>query len=162
MPPASLAPPDSHCAVHATAPAATICGRCGGFMCGECSKNNQENLCPKCRPANGFDAAKLARAYRSLVMWFGVQLVVTVGNPALGDSGLVRGIAGLVTVATLVALTLYSYRTAAALGASVPVLWAIAMFVPCVNIITLLVLSSKATAACRERGIAVGFLGPKI
>jgi len=131
-------------------------------MCGDCSKNNQESLCPRCRPANGFDVNKLARAYRNLVLWFGLQLVMTVGNQAFGNNRIVAGLAGLVVLATLVALTIYAYRTASALGGSVPILWAVAMFVPCLNIITLLVLSSKATAACRERGIAVGFLGPKI
>jgi hypothetical protein len=131
-------------------------------MCGECSRNNQESLCPKCRPANAFDAARLARAYRSLVLWFGLQMLMTVGNQMFGRNPLVAGLAGLVVLMTLVALTYYAYRTASALGASVPVLWAIAMFVPCLNVITLLVLSSKATAACKERGIPVGFLGPKI
>lgn len=131
-------------------------------MCGDCSKNNQESLCPRCRPANTFDVAKLARAYRNLVLWFGVQLVMTMGNQAFAEVPLVGALAGLVILATLVALTIYAYRTASALGASVPILWAVAMFLPCVNAITLLVLSSKATAACRERGIEVGFLGPKI
>ena len=131
-------------------------------MCGECSKNNQESLCPKCRPANSFDVTSLARNYRNLVLWFGVQLVMTIGNQAFKAVPLLPVIAGLVTLLTLVMLTIYAYRTAASLGASVPVLWAVAMFLPCLNVITLLVLSSKATAACRERGIAVGFLGPKI
>ena len=132
-------------------------------MCCECSRNNQENLCPKCRPAHAFDVAKLARAYRSLVMWFGVQLAMTITNSVFGNGNrAVAGGAGLVILVTLVALTIYAYRTASALGSSVPVLWAVAMFVPCINVLTLLVLSSKATAACRERGIAVGFLGPKL
>ena len=125
MPSAALAPADSRCALHLTALAATICGRCGAFMCGDCSKNNQESMCPKCRPANGFDVTKLARAYRNLVLWFGLQLVVTVGNTVVGKSSpIVAGLAGLVILVTLVALTIYSYRTASALGASVPVLWA--------------------------------------
>jgi hypothetical protein len=34
------------------------------------------------------------------------------------------------------------------------------MFLPCINIIGLLVLSSKAQAWCRQYGIKVGFFGP--
>jgi hypothetical protein len=34
------------------------------------------------------------------------------------------------------------------------------MFLPCINILTLLVLSSKAQSWCRRYGIRVGFLGP--
>jgi hypothetical protein len=131
-------------------------------MCRECSLNNQEHQCPSCRASQGFDVTKLARAYRALVLWFGVQLVMSLANQVLPKTPVIAALSGLVVLATFVALTMYAYRTAAALGSSVPVLWAVAMFVPCVNAITLLVLSSKATSACRERGIVVGLLGPKV
>lgn len=162
MPAASLAPPNSRCAAHPNAAAPTICARCGAFMCGGCSRDNRESSCPTCLAKYGFDVQKLARAYRNLVLWFGVELVLSVGNGALGDVPFAALLVGLSMLATVVMLTIYAYRTAAALGSPIPVLWAIAMFVPCVNAITLLALSSKATAACKERGIAVGFLGPKI
>lgn len=75
-------------------------------------------------------------------------------------------IVGLLTSAlilvTLLAIIIYGYRTADALGSAVPILWAVAMFFPCINLITLLVLSSRATNACRERGVPVGFLGPDL
>jgi len=41
-----------------------------------------------------------------------------------------------------------------------PALWAVAMCVPCANLIVLLLLNSRATAWCRERGIEVGLFGP--
>ena len=41
-----------------------------------------------------------------------------------------------------------------------PVLWAIAMFLPCINVISLLVLSAKAQAWCKQHGVKVGFFGP--
>ena len=117
----------------------------------------------------GFDAGRLAASYRRLVLWFGVQLVVGLLGPvvavALGDTALALlfEIAQLVVIlVTIAALTLYAYRTAVALRSSVGVLWAVAMLVPLVNLITLLVLSSKATSACRAAGIPVGFLGPKL
>lgn len=162
MPAASLAPPQSRCAVHPDVAAATICTRCGAFMCGECSRNNQEATCPTCRAHHGFDVEKLARAYRNLVLWFGGELVLALASPMLTSVPLAGLFVNLGLLVTLAMLTIYAYRTAAAMGSTLPVLWAVAMFVPCLNVITLLSLSSKATAACNERGIAVGFLGPKV
>jgi hypothetical protein len=114
------------------------------------------------------DVPKLAVAYRRLVLWFVLQwLVGMLGYVAirlLADPelqfivGIARLALGLVTV---VALGYYAFRTAQAIGSRVAVLWAIAMLVPCVNVITLLVLSSRATTACRQAGVEVGLLGPK-
>ena len=111
------------------------------------------------------DVPGLAASYRRLVLWFGVQLVLgpclmllagVVGEfPPLGLVQLVGGIV------TLGALAFYAYRTAVALGSSAGVVWAVAMFLPLVNILTLLALSSRATRACRAAGIKVGFFGPK-
>ena len=116
-----------------------------------------------------FDVSKLAASYRRLVLWFGVQLVIAVfggavgvvlGETALG--ALFALVRLFVMLATVIALMYYAYRTASALGSSVGVLWAIAMLIPLVNAITLLVLSSKATAACRAAGVPVGIFGPKL
>lgn len=114
------------------------------------------------------DVPALRIAYRRLVLWFGAQLVVNSGalalqsveRPTLAIS-LLAGILGLITLVTIVALAYFGFRTAKALGSPVPWLWALAMFVPCVNALSLLALSSKATQACAARGIPVGLLGPK-
>ena len=74
----------------------------------------------------------------------------------------VKLIIGLATLSTLVMVPLYAYRTARSLGSTVAVLWPIVMFVPCFNLLALLVLSSRATSECRKRGIEVGFLGPNV
>lgn len=113
------------------------------------------------------EVRRLTRAYRSLVRWFGVQLLVGLGlgfvaglvGPGLDPS--VRGVQGLATLATVVPLAIYAHRTASALGSRVSVLWGAAMVVPLINMITLLILSSRATRACRAAGVPVGFLGPK-
>ncbi len=162
MPNAALAPPGVFCAVHQTVTGATICARCGSFMCADCSQNNRENMCPACRAKVGLDVPALARAYKSLVLWFGVELLLTIFNSAMSKVPLVGAFVALGLLVTLVMLAVYAYRTSRALGSSVGWLWAVAMLVPCANVITLLVLSSKATSACRERGIEVGFLGPKL
>ena len=114
------------------------------------------------------DVPKLAASYRRLVLWFGVQLVIAIlelANVMAGETllGLVILLVRFIgVVVTIIALVIYAYRTAAALGSQVPFLWAVAMFIPLVNAITLLVLSAKATNACRKAGIPVGFFGPKV
>lgn len=115
-----------------------------------------------------FDPVRLATAYRRLVLWFGGQLVFGLGSVALdpvADDGVALALAalfGLGSLVTVVALAIYGSRTATALGSSAGWLWGVAMFIPCVNVVTLLTLSAKATSACRAAGIPVGFFGPKV
>ncbi|MBK5256112.1 MAG: hypothetical protein JJE39_08770 [Vicinamibacteria bacterium] len=118
--------------------------------------------------ATPIDVPGLAHAYRRLVVWFGVQLVLSMvssGNRT-PESGLGTALLSLLILAgvltTLAALVYYGFRTAQALGSGAPWLWALAMFIPCANVLTLLALSSNATKACRDNGIPVGFLGPKV
>jgi hypothetical protein len=103
--------------------------------------------------------SNLAVGYRQLVLWVGVQIVMSLGLLLFDFLALILVPALAVTV---VALAFYAYRTAEALGSSVAPLWAVAMLIPCINIITLLVLSSKATAVCRANGVPVGFFGPSV
>ncbi len=97
----------------------------------------------------------------------GVQLLLAFGGAVVvgtlsGQAAVVGSwIRVLLILLSSVALVRYSYRTASALGSSVPVIWAIAMFVPIVNLVTLLILSSRATRTCRAAGVPVGFFGPK-
>ena len=113
------------------------------------------------------DVRALAVAYRRLVLWFGAQLVFQGIQIALHVSGvgappaldLVLGIGVLVTIP---ALAYFGFRTAQAMRSRVAWLWAIAMFIPCVNALTLLALSSRATQECSSRGIRVGLLGPSV
>jgi len=111
----------------------------------------------------------LAGAYRRPVLWFGAQLLLTCGamsaGALVGDS-ILGGLVGLGalagTLVTIGALAYYGYRTAGALGSRLGWLWGLAMFVPYANVITLLLLSSRATRACAAHGVPVGLLGPKI
>jgi hypothetical protein len=118
-------------------------------------------------PPASIDVHALAGAYRNLVLWFGGQLLLNaISCGARGVGGAAEVLISLVVLAgvlaTIVALSYYGYRTAEALGSTVAWLWAVGMLVPCINLITLLALSSQATRACRENGIEVGLLGPKI
>lgn len=113
------------------------------------------------------DLHSLAVAYRRLVLWFGAQLVLQGIQIAMHFSG-VRSLSvldevlGLGVLVTIPALAYFGFRTAQAMGSRVAWLWAIAMFVPCVNALTLLALSSRATQECASRGIRVGLLGPSV
>lgn len=104
---------------------------------------------------------RLAWAYRQLVLWFGFQLLLGFGSQFYFDH-LPIAWRGLPMLATLLVLAYYAYATAKALGLSSAGLWAFAMFLPCINLITLFALSSKATALCRANGIEVGLLGPRV
>ncbi len=110
---------------------------------------------------------RLAPAYRRLVLWFGAQLLLYVGILALQFMSIGRARVLLdyaLPAGSLIAagaLAYYAYRTAAATASDVPWLWAIAMLIPCANVIALVALNSQAKRACRYHGIPVGLLGPK-
>jgi hypothetical protein len=115
------------------------------------------------------DVGALAHAYRRLVLWFGVQLLLSISSAAIQAATADAAVGVLLSflilggmLATLAALVYYGYRTANALGSGVAWLWGVGMLIPCVNVITLLTLSAKATRACRANNIEVGFLGPKV
>jgi hypothetical protein len=67
-----------------------------------------------------------------------------------------------VALALALALTVFMIvsvvRLAGVLGLS-PVLYVICMFVPCLSLIVLLVLSGMATARLQQSGVKVGLLG---
>lgn len=109
----------------------------------------------------------LATTYKNVVILVGIQWVVALGsnprstnpNAATGDPG-PRGVLLLVALALAVVLAVYGYRLARLLERSLPVLYAIGMFIPLVNLIVLLILSRASAAVCRRHGIGVGFFGP--
>lgn len=123
---------------------------------------------PGSRPTQAIpfeDAEELARLYRRLVLLVGLQilgsffLVPSQLEPAQPPSAL----AVLVNLALLVVVALTvvtAYKLTQTMRSGPPLLWAIAMLFPCINIISLLVLSSKAQTWCRRYGIKVGLLGP--
>jgi hypothetical protein len=55
---------------------------------------------------------------------------------------------------------IYVYRLASSLEKGIPILWVLGiLFLSCIGLILLLVLSSKATKQLREAGFKVGLLG---
>ena len=118
--------------------------------------------------AAALQAERVAVLYRRIVLLVGAQLLSScfgqvLAGGAQGSDVLILITSMLTLLATLaigVLSAVAAYQLMREMGSSVPWLWAIALFVPCVNIITLLVVSARATSWCKERGIKVGLLGP--
>jgi hypothetical protein len=70
----------------------------------------------------------------------------------------------LAYVATLILMLVAIVHLAATCGYSIVgrVLLVIAMFLPLINLITLLVLNSQATRQLREAGVKIGFMGANL
>lgn len=118
-------------------------------------------------PAVTVQAAEaVAKLYRRLVLLVGLQLLIgcLIRTPeATGPSEIatVLALIGLVGAVVVLALLITTaYRLMSLLGADGPALWAIAMFVPCINVFVLLAISSRAQEWCKRYGIKVGFFGP--
>jgi hypothetical protein len=108
------------------------------------------------------DAEAIARLYRRLVLLVGAQMLGYYANSSAKRSpfAAVAVVILVVLIGILVAQAVTAYKLTRHLGDGAPILWAVAMFLPCVNLIVLLVLSSRAQTWCRLHGIKVGFLGP--
>jgi len=111
------------------------------------------------------NAETIARLYRRLVLLVGLQILLGFFQlPAQADSSRAGSplgcVVGLVALAVLGATAVTAYKLASHLEAGAALAWAIAMFLPCINIFVLLVLSSKAQSWCQRYGIKVGLLGP--
>jgi len=113
-----------------------------------------------------------AAAYRRLVLAvlgqvaFGVTsraVTITIRRAGADDTGgalVVSFGIFLIALVLLIGVAVNAYAVVTGMGLGKPVLWAVAMCVPCVNLIVLLLLNRRATAWCREKGIEVGLLGP--
>ena len=102
---------------------------------------------------------KVALHQRRVLMCFLALLTFNIGQVAL--SAIIPMAAPLLAIGSLVAMIfgLFAvYRLAKALGYTA-ILYAIAMLIPCVNLLTLLVVISRATKVLKENGVKVGFLG---
>jgi hypothetical protein len=112
----------------------------------------------------------VARLYRHLVLLVGVQIILGLlrgflqgpsdVSPTPGEVNPLTPVIALIGLVVFVWTAITAYKLTEQLGEKLPILWAILMFVPCLNIIGLLILSSKAQAWCHQYGIKVGLFGP--
>src|SRR5204863_2127243 len=118
-------------------------------------------------PTSMEDAAPVARLYRRLVLLVGCQILISIGGGIISATqppevaALISLVALAVQLVIVVMMVVTGYGLTKKLDAGIPVLWAIGMLLPLLNIIVLLAISSKATAWCTARGIRVGLLVPK-
>lgn len=111
-------------------------------------------------------AEKIAKLYRRLVLLVGAQIALTyffilpAGATESTTGGLLVIAGAIVLLGVTVTMVATTYRLADSLELGVPALWAAGMFIGCIAIILLLVLSHKAQVWCRQYGIKVGLLGP--
>ena len=109
-------------------------------------------------------AEAIARLYRRLVLLVGLQILLSIAQLPLQQSSglwiLVLALITLVLLGTIVAIVVTAYQLTRHLASGWPIVSAIAMLIPCINILTLLVISSRAQSWCRRYGIKVGLLGP--
>jgi hypothetical protein len=119
---------------------------------------------PRVEPASvkRGDARAVALLYRRLVLLVGSQLAIGFITRLIGeDLGSVVAFAGFVcSIVVMILVVVAAYRLMQQLDSRTPALWALGMFMPLVNILVLLSISSKAQAWCKSRGIKVGLLGP--
>ena len=87
-----------------------------------------------------------------VVLFLPVPLeVAQLVGPAVVVACLLIGLIGAVFI----------YRLARAIQDPVPWLYVLCAFIPCMNILALLILNLRATAALRAAGIEVGMMGAK-
>ncbi len=96
----------------------------------------------------------------NLAILFNTAVFIAAGVLGAEASTLLTMVIGLGYLATMIMSLYGTVRLAGALsGTTVAVISFILMFVPCVNLLVLLMLNGRATKRLREAGFKVGLLG---
>jgi hypothetical protein len=123
----------------------------------------------RAQPYLAYEAEAITKLYRRLILLVGGEFLLGYAVLALAikvTDKQVKGMSGalilglLVVFATSVFIAITAYKLSRRLRAGAPLFWALALFLPWLNVLSLLVLSSSATSWCRRHGIKVGLLGP--
>jgi hypothetical protein len=103
------------------------------------------------------DIARFQRNINLVILaYFGAGVVTQILNQVL----IGRIIVGLVVLGVIIAGAVFAVQMARALySTGVAVLCGILLLIPCVGLLTLLVLNNRATARLKAAGIPVGILG---
>ena len=107
-----------------------------------------------------------ADTYRQLVLVVGALIAAGITRAFLTAllppllAILVEAAFGVVALGLFVFLSLTAYRLASRVDAGAPIAWALAVWLPLVNLAVLFALSQKSQTWCTRHGIAVGLLGP--
>jgi hypothetical protein len=113
------------------------------------------------QPYLAYEAEAITKLYRRLILLVGGEFLLNFIVLALLDKSVSAGMLGfLVMLAVSVFIAITAYKLSERLRTGSPLFWALALFLPWLNVLSLLVLSSNATSWCRSHGIKVGLLGP--
>lgn len=107
---------------------------------------------------------RIASGQRMMVWAVLLQFVAGGVNGAFQDHPMVRPIAVIAAFVFAIMAIIGAVRLSRALGSHIvtTILVAILMIVPLVNLVTMLVLSMRATRALRKAGVRVGLMGAKV
>jgi hypothetical protein len=102
---------------------------------------------------------EVARGQRKVLMCFAALLTCNIAQVAVGAVAPPAAIFfALGSLVALIFSVIAVYRLAKALGYTA-IIYAIAMIIPCINLLTLLVVVSRATQCLKQGGVKVGLLG---
>jgi hypothetical protein len=136
---------------------------CGcDFQSGQVASSDLNPInAPELKPPNA-EVIAVAKAQKQ-ILWLilaniGAMIVAMAAKPTGGAvAGIIGNVLALVVV-VFIAVTVYRLAGALKLTAWV---YVILMFIPCISLLTLLHLNSKATAHLRANGIRVGLMGAR-
>jgi hypothetical protein len=107
------------------------------------------------------DVLAVAKAQRAILICILVYFVALIAQFALPAN--LRIIVALSVLGVGIVATVFVFMLATRVyGTGLGIVFAILTFVPCVGLLMLLVINSKATNILRANGYTVGFLGAKI
>lgn len=164
------------------------CAECGSVLpAAEMVTIQGAQVCARCKPlrlqklrevvaafGRGGDWARLLRVAKAqrgvnlcILLAFACYALLIFGGAAGEAAGrppnamaLVPLVAFLGLLVVLVFQVIYVYRLASSLEVGVPIIWVLGvLFLSCIGLLLLLVLSSKATKQLRDAGFKVGLLG---
>jgi len=159
--------------VAVTPTGAVQCAVCKqAFPADQTIRYGESNVCAACKPtflqrlregvADGSNNATLyaiAVNQRRVILCFGILLLCNIGQVAMATIlPILAPILMIGSLVTMVVSIVFVYRLAKALG-YIAIIYAIAMVIPCISLITLLVIVSRATNTLKKAGIKVGFFG---
>jgi hypothetical protein len=160
-------------------PASELISLQGEQICAQCKparlQRMREGVVTSSRSGELARLLKVAKAQRGVNLCLLLSLVCYVlifagagftaergagANSAGGGAALISIAGSLGILVVAVFQVIYVYRLASSLGTGVPILWVLGiLFLSCIGLILLLVLSSKATKQLRDAGFKVGLLG---
>jgi hypothetical protein len=139
--------------------------------CGEFLDPSLSEAVPKSYSDSLYEILAIAKAQKG-ILWcilaailpfiFITLAVVSIGQVSPETADLVMS--GLIITLSLIIMSFeiyFVYKLAVALK-SVPILWVLGMFIPCIGFILLSILSSMATKSIQMAGFKVGLMGANI